>query len=106
MLRSKWYITLLIIVTLLFTSCNSSGITKGVVIEKNYSPQHTVSGTTPLIIGKTIIFLPKTTVIAESYTIVIEGVNRYDEKEQVTISLTEEEWNTLEVGDHYQIESE
>lgn len=93
-----------ILLMLLLTSCGSQ-IKEGFIIDKSFSPAHTVTTTVsqPVVCGKTIIIVPRTQAFHydDEWNIVIEGVNEEGEKEKREIEVSEETYNSLEIGDYY-----
>lgn len=98
----------IVIVSIFFmfslTSC-SSQIKKGFIIDKSFSPVHTVTTTVsqPVLCGKAVIVVPRTQIIHydDEWNIIIEGVNEEGEKEKREIEVSEEIYNSLEIGDYY-----
>lgn len=102
----KKFLTIIVglFLILSLSSC-SSQIKEGFIIDKSFSPAHTVTTTVsqPVMCGKTVIVVPRTQIIHydDEWNIIIEGVNEEGEKEKREIEVSEETYSSLEIGDYY-----
>lgn len=91
----KKKIVTLVLSMFLISGCGSE-IESGLVIEKYYDPSETII--TPMYTGKGYIYISRRT--QERYVIKIQGIDS-DSDKTAEITVSEEEYESLEIGDFY-----
>ena len=83
---------MLFVLLVMLTACKS--IDYGTVIDKSFTPGHTESYIVPMRIGKTMVCMPRTRHVRDTWTIFVEN-----EEGRESWNVSEEFYNSVEIGD-------
>lgn len=90
----KRLLIFLMLFVLLFTLAACNSIDYGTVIDKSFTPGHIETGIIPMRIGKTMVCMPRTRHIRDTWTIFVEN-----EEGREPWNVSEEFYNSVEIGD-------
>lgn len=79
----------------------SSAPTKGVVVDKTYTKEHTETTYKTVKQGKETINVPMQKYVGSQYTITIKGLNKNEKMVKYSFEVTPEEYETIQLGDTY-----
>ena len=75
--------------------------TKGVVVDKSYTKEHTYTTYKTVKQGKETIQVPVQKYVGAEYKITIEGLNKNEEMMKYSFEVTPEEYESIKIGDMY-----
>ena len=75
--------------------------TKGVVVDKSYTKEHTYTTYKPVKQGKETIQVPVQKYVGTEYKITIKGLNKNEEMMKYSFEVTPEEYESIQLGDTY-----
>ncbi len=93
-------ISILIILVMIISGCQAS-VTTGTVADMTYIPAHTMIIMQTVNTGSFSTTVPITTSYPDIWYVVIEGYDENNEYHQTTYSVSEEEYNSINIGDTY-----
>ena len=75
--------------------------TKGVVVDKSYTKEHTYTTYKTVKQGKETIQVPVQKYVGTEYKITIKGLNKNEEMMKYSFEVTPEEYESIQLGDTY-----
>ena len=101
-MKIKIISVLVILVMIISIICGCQApVTTGTVVDKSYRPARTETRLETIDQGSFSTTIPITEHYPESWHIVIEGYDENNEYHQTSYNISEEEYNSINIGDTY-----
>ena len=93
-------LVILVMIISIICGCQAP-VTTGTVVDKSYVPAHTTTRMQTIDHGSFSTTVPITEHYPDTWCIVIEGYDENNEYHQTSYNISEEEYNSINIGDTY-----